>query len=144
LLVVYRRIAHTPALRIHSTRSNRPAHAVRSDNDAATTGGFTIFFDLETQGMRIDFGHRPGIGIGIAGDRVVFAVILACPLIMDRVAVVPDSINRNFDAVSCSLVDNTGVLCGPGSELRFGFVQLPGSDVRVIRDAHSYSHQAQG
>src|ERR1700682_4590392 len=84
------------------------------------------------------------VRIGIAGDGIVFAVELARPLAMRRIARAVSSIYRDFDAITRGLVDDAVVLRGPRRELRLSLIQFPGAHKGVLGEAHSDANKAQG
>jgi len=59
----------------------------------------------------------PHVFIRIPGDRVVFAVELARPLVVRGFAVAAGAIDRDFDVVACGLVYNRAVFRRSWAEL---------------------------
>src|ERR1700687_5957052 len=53
------------------------------------------------------------------------------------------TIDRHFHAVPCLLQDHRVVLWHSRCDLRFGLIQLPGSDLCVAGETHSPCYQAQ-
>src|SRR5713226_229148 len=136
LLIVHRCAGVLLALRIGSGDGDRAGLAV-SRHDATTANrNFVALLVGERQRVIVDFLVGPRIRTRIPCNRIVFAVVLARPLVMQRLTVAVGAIHRDFHAVSSSLVDNRGELRRPRTDLGLGFVQLPGADEWVGGEAH--------
>src|SRR6266536_623074 len=77
-------------------------------------------------------GKFDGKDYAVTGDGVVFSVELTRPLIVYRLTVRVGAIDGNFHLVACSLINNSGKLFHAGSGLRFSFIQLPRTHIRVV------------
>src|ERR1700719_1011980 len=143
LLVVHRSAAELLALRIGSGDGDGANLAVGRHD--ATTGNRNLVALLvgERQGMIVDFLIGPRIRTGIACDRVVFAVVLARPLVVCRVTVAVSAIDGDFHAVSSGLVYNRDVLRRPRADLGLSLVQLPGAQKCVGGEAHCQADKTQ-
>src|SRR5579872_2616062 len=104
LLVVYRGARDLFTAAVGYGRGHSAALAVSRHDNPATGGDLTAFLDVEAVRMVVDLRDRPHLLIRIAGDGIVFAVELASPLIMRRLAVLVGAIDRDLHLVTRSLV----------------------------------------
>src|ERR1019366_10026615 len=111
------------ARRIGSAQRKSPAFAVSSDNDSTGQSNLAALLGRQLQGTIVDLLERPRIGTRIAGDRIVFAIILARPLVMRGFPLTVDAIHLGFQAVAGGFMHNGKNLGQPGIYLRLGFVE---------------------
>lgn len=87
LLVVHRSTHELLSLRVDSTHCDRAALALGRHFNATTSNALTASLEVEPQCAVIDLRIRARVGIRVAGDRIVFSVELARPLIMNRLTI---------------------------------------------------------
>src|SRR5882757_7494844 len=117
--------------------------AVGGEDDAAGYKNLVALLDGERQRVIIDFLDGPRIGRGIAGDRVVFAVELAHPLVVRWLAGGIGAVDGDHHVVAHGRVDDRGVLGRSRGEFRLGLIQFPGAEKTVGGEAHCRTDQAQ-
>src|SRR5229473_2394383 len=104
LLVVHRSASELLALRIGSGDGDGAGFAVGRDDAATGNRNLVALLVGERQGLIVDFLIGPRIRAPIPCDRVVFAVVLARPLTVRRLAVAVGAVRRDFHTVSGGLV----------------------------------------
>ena len=109
LLVINSIAADFLATRVRSTRSNCPAFAIWSDDDATANRRFAVLLDIESQRTVIDLHQRPGIRVRIARYWVVLTVVLAGPLIVCWLAVATNTSGESSGSPSNACVVRRGL-----------------------------------
>src|SRR6266542_6583362 len=92
LLVVRRHARDLLAGRISGDCGNRATLAISRDGDAARDDRLAVVLDGKVQCAIVDFRVGPRIGSRVASDGIVFAVVLAGPLVMRRLAIAADPV----------------------------------------------------
>src|SRR6267378_4579740 len=116
--------------------------AVGGEDDAAGYKNLVALLDGERQRVIIDLLDSPRIGSGIAGDRVVFAVELAHPLVVRWLAGGIGAVDGDHHVVAHGRVDDRGVLGRSRGKFRLGLVQFPGAEKTVGGEAECCTDQA--
>src|ERR1035438_7622972 len=96
LLVVNKRETDLLAVGISSAGGDGAGLTVRRDDDATGIGNLTALLLGQRQGVVVDGLIRPHVGHWIAGQGVIFAVVLARPFVMRGFAVGADAIHCDF------------------------------------------------
>src|SRR5262245_26082281 len=94
LLVEDSRDAEPVALRVLAALPDRPALAVGRDDDATREADLAGLLARELKRAVVDPRVGPGVVGRIAHDRVVLAVELTGPLVVQRLAVSVDPVDR--------------------------------------------------
>src|SRR5215471_20729346 len=94
--------------------------------------------------MVVDFGVRPCIRQRVTGDWILFAIELACPLVMRWRAVATDAVHRDFNFVAFGLVYHRRVLRCSRGEFRFRFFEFPDSHEGILGETPLILRQGTG
>src|SRR5260370_36243231 len=106
VFVVRRSAGELLALRIGSGDGDGAGLAISRDDSATSNSNLVALLVGERQGLIVDFLVGPRIRTRITCDRVVFAVALARPLAMGRLAVASGAIRGDLHAVSGGFGDD--------------------------------------
>src|SRR5882757_1298174 len=117
--------------------------AVGGKDDAAGDENLVALLDGERQRVIIDLLDGPRIGSGIAGDRVVFAVELAHPLVVRGLAGGVGAVDGDHHVVAHGRVDDRRVLRRSWGEFGLGVVQLPCAEKTVGGEAECRTYKAE-
>ena len=113
-------------------RRQRPALAVGRKLHVDFHRFLAVDLVYALERARVHLAHGARRSWLSARDRVILAVIFARPLGVQGFPGAVHSVRRDLRLVPHFLVDDSGVFAGTGRDLRFCFIQLPGSDRRII------------
>src|ERR1051326_5047353 len=113
--------------------------------DDDTAGEVRLPAFLARKAERVLSDHPVGARVGrrIAGYRLIFTIELAGPFALNSPAVFINSVDCDLDLIASRFVNNR-LIPRFACQLRFRFIQLPGTDKRVILKAHCDSDKNEG
>lgn len=131
------------ALRVGTRLGHGSRLAIRGNHNLYRRPVFSLQRSGGLQGIRIDSFVRQPVGVGIALEWIVLAVVLRLELSVCRFAVRTDSIHRILDAIVAPRFDLQGLALRrrAGAVIGFRQIELSRSDVVIRRDHHGREHQ---